>query len=72
VTTLGIREFLHELTAIADIRHENLITLVGCCAEAGSHRFVIVYNYIENGSLLDMLLGACFSTLCLPIIKPSF
>ncbi|CAD6342446.1 unnamed protein product [Miscanthus lutarioriparius] len=56
-TRLGTLEFLHEFKAIADIRHENLMTLVGCCAQAGSHKFV-VYNYIENGSLADTLLGS--------------
>ncbi|EES14682.1 hypothetical protein BDA96_07G074300 [Sorghum bicolor] len=52
----GIREFVTELTAISDIVHENLITLVGCCAE-GSHR-ILVYNYIENNSLSYTLLGS--------------
>ncbi|KAL6658876.1 hypothetical protein ACP70R_002916 [Stipagrostis hirtigluma subsp. patula] len=52
----GIREFVAELTAISDIVHENLITLVGCCAE-GSHR-ILVYNYLENNSLAHTLLGS--------------
>ncbi|KAG8066302.1 hypothetical protein GUJ93_ZPchr0004g38975 [Zizania palustris] len=51
----GVREFLTELTAISDIKHENLVTLVGCCAE-GSHR-ILVYNYLENNSLAQTLLG---------------
>jgi len=51
----GIREFLTELTAISDIKHENLVTLIGCCAE-GSHR-ILVYNYLENNSLAQTLLG---------------
>jgi hypothetical protein len=51
----GVREFLTELTAISDIKHENLVTLIGCCAE-GSHR-ILVYNYLENNSLSQTLLG---------------
>jgi hypothetical protein len=51
----GRREFLAELTAISGIVHENLITLVGCCCER-SHR-ILVYNYLENKSLADKLLG---------------
>ncbi|AQK46243.1 Protein kinase superfamily protein [Zea mays] len=51
----GIREFLTELTAISDIKHENLVTLIGCCAE-GSRR-ILVYNYLENNSLAQTLLG---------------
>jgi len=54
----GFREFINELAAISDIVHENLITLVGCCAE-GSHRF-LVYNYLENNSLACTLLGMIF------------
>jgi serine/threonine protein kinase len=52
----GVREFINELTAISDVMHENLITLVGCCAE-GSHR-ILVYNYLENNSLQHTLLGS--------------
>ncbi|TVU02110.1 hypothetical protein EJB05_52476 [Eragrostis curvula] len=52
----GIREFINELAAISDIVHENLITLIGCCAE-GSHR-ILVYNYLENNSLAHTLLGS--------------
>jgi hypothetical protein len=51
----GVGEFLTELTAISDIKHENLVTLMGCCAE-GSHR-ILVYNYLENNSLQQTLLG---------------
>ena len=54
----GFREFINELAAISDIVHENLITLVGCCAE-GSHR-ILVYNYLENNSLACTLLGIIF------------
>ncbi|WVZ94616.1 hypothetical protein U9M48_040486 [Paspalum notatum var. saurae] len=52
----GIQEFVTELTSISDIIHENLITLVGCCAE-GSHR-ILVYNYLDNNSLSYTLLGS--------------
>ncbi|CAO2176209.1 unnamed protein product [Urochloa humidicola] len=52
----GVREFVTELTAISEIVHENLITLIGCCAE-GSHR-ILVYNYLENNSLACTLLGS--------------
>ncbi|TVU14828.1 hypothetical protein EJB05_38321 [Eragrostis curvula] len=55
----GVREFLTELTAISDIKHDNLVTLIGCCAE-GSHR-ILVYNYLENNSLSQTLLGQTLS-----------
>ncbi|SPT19989.1 unnamed protein product [Triticum aestivum] len=57
----GVREFLTELTAISDIKHENLVTLVGCCAE-GSHR-ILVYNYLEKNSLSQTLLGSGYSSI---------
>ncbi|KQJ84643.1 cold-responsive protein kinase 1 isoform X1 [Brachypodium distachyon] len=57
----GVREFLTELTAISDIKHENLVTLVGCCAE-GSHR-ILVYNYLEKNSLSQTLLGSSYSNI---------
>ncbi|KAK3141485.1 hypothetical protein QOZ80_4BG0334560 [Eleusine coracana subsp. coracana] len=57
----GIREFLTELTAISDIKHENLVTLIGCCAE-GSHR-ILIYNYLENNSLSQTLLGSRYSNI---------
>ncbi|KAL6843685.1 hypothetical protein ACP4OV_026256 [Aristida adscensionis] len=57
----GVREFLTELTAISDIKHENLVTLIGCCAE-GSHR-ILVYNYLENNSLAQTLLGSRYSNI---------
>ncbi|KAK8963300.1 putative leucine-rich repeat receptor-like serine/threonine-protein kinase [Platanthera guangdongensis] len=49
------RELLTEITAISDIIHENLVELYGCCIE-GNHR-ILVYNYLENNSLAQTLLG---------------
>uniref|UniRef100_A0ACD6ACL5 Uncharacterized protein n=1 Tax=Avena sativa TaxID=4498 RepID=A0ACD6ACL5_AVESA len=52
----GAKEFLSELFTISDISHENLIRLHGCCVE-GSHK-ILVYNYLENNSLAQTLLGS--------------
>ncbi|CAM0909390.1 unnamed protein product [Alopecurus aequalis] len=52
----GAKEFLSELLAISDISHENLVKLYGCCVE-GSHK-ILVYNYLENNSLSQTLLGS--------------
>ncbi|GMJ13850.1 cold-responsive protein kinase 1 [Hibiscus trionum] len=51
----GVREFLTEINVIADIEHENLVELRGCCVE-GKHR-ILVYSYLENNSLAQTLLG---------------
>lgn len=52
----GVTEFLTEIKAIADIQHENLVSLYGCCAER-NHR-MLIYNYMENNSLARTLLGS--------------
>ncbi|PKA52276.1 putative LRR receptor-like serine/threonine-protein kinase [Apostasia shenzhenica] len=55
-STQGAKEFLTEITSISDIVHENLVKLYGCCME-GNHR-ILVYNYLDNNSLAQTLLGA--------------
>ncbi|XP_072954725.1 cold-responsive protein kinase 1-like isoform X1 [Typha angustifolia] len=57
----GTREFLNELTVISNIVHENLVQLHGCCVE-GTHR-ILVYNYLENNSLAQTLLGSDHSNI---------
>lgn len=52
----GVREFLTEIKVISEIHHENLVKLYGCCVE-GDHR-ILVYNYLENNSLSQTLLGS--------------
>ncbi|KAK4285729.1 hypothetical protein QN277_002385 [Acacia crassicarpa] len=51
----GVNEFLTEIKVISEIEHENLVKLYGCCVE-GNHR-ILVYNYLENNSLAQTLLG---------------
>lgn len=55
----GVREFLTEIKVISDVDHENLVKLYGCCVE-GSQR-ILVYNYLENNSLAQTLLGKRWS-----------
>ncbi|XP_022717231.1 cold-responsive protein kinase 1-like isoform X1 [Durio zibethinus] len=57
----GVREFLTEINVIADIEHENLVKLCGCCVE-GNHR-ILVYGYLENNSLAQTLLGGGHSSM---------
>ncbi|XP_015160681.1 putative serine/threonine-protein kinase isoform X3 [Solanum tuberosum] len=52
----GEREFVSEIAALSDIKHENLVNLRGCCVD-GAHR-LLVYDYMENNSLsLTFLAG---------------
>ncbi|KAK6934793.1 Protein kinase domain [Dillenia turbinata] len=55
----GAREFLTELNAIADVRHENLVRLYGCCVDENQR--ILVYSYLENNSLAQTLLGGGYS-----------
>ncbi|KAJ6331211.1 hypothetical protein OIU76_009732 [Salix suchowensis] len=50
----GEREFISEIAALSDIRHENLVILRGCCVD-GANRY-LVYDYMENNSLVHTLL----------------
>ncbi|KAE9592009.1 putative protein kinase RLK-Pelle-DLSV family [Lupinus albus] len=51
----GSHEFMTEINMISNIRHPNLVELIGCCVE-GSHR-ILVYEFMENNSLASSLLG---------------
>ncbi|XP_057984252.1 putative serine/threonine-protein kinase isoform X2 [Malania oleifera] len=52
----GTEEFLTEINMISNIRHPNLVELIGCCVE-GNNR-ILVYEYLENNSLATVLLGS--------------
>ncbi|KAL6013680.1 Protein STRUBBELIG-REPTOR FAMILY 8 [Asimina triloba] len=45
--------FLEAVSNMSRLRHPNITTLVGYCAEHGQR--LLVYEYIENGTLHDML-----------------
>ena len=51
----GAREFLNEIKTISNLRHPNLVELIGCCVQ-GANR-ILVYEYLENNSLDHALLG---------------
>ncbi|RDX79935.1 Cold-responsive protein kinase 1, partial [Mucuna pruriens] len=55
----GVKEFLTEINVISEIEHENLVKLYGCCAEKNNR--ILVYNYLENNSLSQTLLGGSHS-----------
>ena len=46
---------MNELKAISTIAHENLVKIYGCCVEQDQR--ILVYNYVENNSLAQTLLG---------------
>ncbi|RZB97378.1 Cold-responsive protein kinase 1 isoform C [Glycine soja] len=57
----GVKEFLTEINVISEIQHENLVKLYGCCVEKNNR--ILVYNYLENNSLSQTLLGGGHSSL---------
>ncbi|CAA2958699.1 serine threonine- kinase [Olea europaea subsp. europaea] len=52
----GNNEFLTEINMISRTRHANLVQLIGCCIEDANR--ILVYEYLENGSLASALLGS--------------
>jgi len=59
----GISEFLTEINVISNVRHPNLVKVLGCCVE-GNNR-LLVYEYVENYSLANALLGP--KNKCIPL-----
>lgn len=51
----GTKEFLTEINMIWNVRHPNLVQLIGCCVEDNNR--ILVYEYLENNSLANALLG---------------
>ncbi|XP_037480015.1 putative serine/threonine-protein kinase [Triticum dicoccoides] len=52
----GIREFLTEIDVISNVKHPNLVELIGCCVEEENR--ILVYEYLENSSLDRALLAS--------------
>ncbi|KAJ3675567.1 hypothetical protein LUZ60_004609 [Juncus effusus] len=45
----GIKEFIAEIVSIGQLRHRNLVQLLGYCRRKGE--LLLVYDYMPNGSL---------------------
>ncbi|KAK9124987.1 hypothetical protein Scep_013833 [Stephania cephalantha] len=52
----GEIEFKTELRVIRQTHHKNLVQLLGFCEEGGAYR-LLVYEFMENGSLAGILFG---------------
>ncbi|KAL1335966.1 hypothetical protein HN51_030390 [Arachis hypogaea] len=51
----GVHEFLTEIKTLSNVRHPNLVELIGFCIQGPSR--TLVYEYVENGNLDSALLG---------------
>lgn len=51
----GSREFFAEVLMLSLVQHQNLVNLIGYCAD-GDQR-ILVYEFMSNGSLENHFLG---------------
>ncbi|XP_058771591.1 putative serine/threonine-protein kinase [Vicia villosa] len=65
----GVKEFLTEITTLSNVKHSNLVELVGFCIQ-GPNR-TVVYEYVENGNLHTALLSKKSSSIKLEWRKRS-
>lgn len=57
----GRAEFRTEIEMLSQFRHRHLVALIGYCDE--KNEMIVIYEYMENGSLKNYLYGSDFPSL---------
>ncbi|XP_043688259.1 cold-responsive protein kinase 1-like isoform X2 [Telopea speciosissima] len=57
----GVNEFLTEIQTVTNVKHPNLVELLGCCIQENNR--ILVYEYVENNSLDRALFGSMSKTI---------
>lgn len=55
VSQQGVKEFLTEIDLVSNVKHPNLVELIGCCIQRKNR--ILVYEFVKNNSLDHALLG---------------
>ncbi|KAJ7548534.1 hypothetical protein O6H91_07G015500 [Diphasiastrum complanatum] len=58
----GLQQFYNEVMILSQVKHNNLVQLLGCCLEGTE--LMLVYEFVANGTLADHIHGFKGKHLC--------